>query len=161
MKATKKIAALFSAAAVAFGAWAVPNVTITKVQQDYPNSNTVTVNYTVAGGVTDDSYSVKFYSTIDGTVEEVTVTGEDLLATGDHEVTWTAPANKLDKQAGFSAKVIAKGETPAIATVAELQEYADEKFATKEEAAEAYAPKSVVDTVTTLSTTMGFSTITL
>ena len=38
MKATKKIAALFSAAAVALGAWATPpNVMINSVQQNYPN----------------------------------------------------------------------------------------------------------------------------
>lgn len=135
MNATKKILALFSAAALSFGAWAaVPGVTITSVQQDYPTGNKVTVKYTVADGVDDDSYSVKFYATINNNVSEVAVTATDsktLLATGDHEVTWDAASGLYDTAAGFAAKVIAKDTTTDPVSVAELKKYSDDTFATK------------------------------
>ena len=161
MNATKKILALFSAAALSFGAWAVPGVTITSVQQDYPTGNKVTVKYTVAAGVTDDSYSVKFYATINNNVSEVAVTpaeatpNTNLLATGDHTVTWDAASGLYDTEAGFAAKVIAKDTTTDPVSVAELKEYSDATFATQAAVAEAYAPISVVSTVSSLSTTVG------
>ena len=126
MKATKKIAALFSAAAVAFGAWATPpTVTINSVTQDYPDSNVVKVKYNVTAGAADDkTYAVKFYATINGNVSEVTVSpATDLLTAGAHDVTWTAEANLLDANAGFMAKVYVEGDSTDPVSVAELKDY--------------------------------------
>lgn len=133
--ATAKATALLLAFGCAFGAWAVPSVTITSVQQDYPAGNTVTVKYTVADGVSDgEGYAVKFYATINNKVSEVTVSpSENLLATGSHAITWTAADNLLDTEAGFAAKVVETGASTDPETVAELKDYCDRTFAKKDD----------------------------
>ena len=152
MKATRKLVALFSAAVLALAAKAAaPSVVVNSVTPAYPYGTTVETKYTVTAGDDEGSYSLKFYATINNEVYDVTDTVSESEATrlnaGEHTVTWTAPSNKLDTNAGLALKVVADGAATGPETVAELKTYSDTTFATKAEAAAAYAPISVVSTV--------------
>ena len=135
MKATKKMIALLGAMVMAFAAKAAaPTVVIDSVTPAYPYGTAVETKYTVTAG--DSGYSLKFYATVNNEVFDVTdtVTGvdeADRLTAGQHTVTWTAPANKLDTNAGLALKVVETAGSADPETVAELKEYSDDTFATK------------------------------
>lgn len=135
MKATRKLVALFSAAVLALAAKAAaPSVVVNSVTQAYPYGTSVQTKYTVTAG--DEGYSLKFYATINNEVYDVTdsvTPSADLLAAGEHTVTWTAPSNKLDTNAGLALKVVETGAAAGPETVAELKTYSDDTFATKNE----------------------------
>ena len=136
MKATRKLVALFSAAVLALAAKAAaPSVVVDSVTPAYPYGTSVQTTYTVTAG--DAGYSLKFYATINNEVYDVTDTVSEDEATrlnaGEHTVTWTAPSNKLDTNAGLALKVVETGAAADPETVAELKTYSDDTFATKTE----------------------------
>lgn len=136
MKATRKLVALFSAAVLALAAKAAaPSVVVNSVTPAYPYGTSVQTTYTVTAG-DEGYYSLKFYATINNEVYDVTdsvTPSADLLAAGEHTVTWTAPSNKLDTNAGLALKVVETGAAAGPETVAELKTYSDGTFATKTE----------------------------
>ena len=136
MKATRKLVALFSAAVLALAAKAAaPSVVVNSVTPAYPYGTSVQTTYTVTAG--DAGYSLKFYATINNEVYDVTDTVSEDEATrlnaGEHTVTWTAPSNKLDTNAGLALKVVETDAAAGPETVAELKTYSDDTFATKTE----------------------------
>ena len=154
MNIKKTLLALVGAAASTFSAWAIPTVSITKVQQDYPWSNVVGVDYavTLPDGENAADYELKFYATVNNAVSEVTVTdkdGKNLLAAGSHTAYWTPEANLKDTEASLAAKVVDKSGKSTPETVGELYvvvtnnaQYAEDTYVKKSDAESTYAKGS-------------------
>ena len=104
MRFKQGLLALLGAAAVAFGAWADPSVTINSVRQNYPWNNTVEINYTIGGTKNADTLYAMQYSystTVGGSKSAIpnsqlsgtAMTDSDSFAIGGpYTAIWTAPA---------------------------------------------------------------------
>ena len=95
MRFKQGLLALLGAAAVAFGAWADPSVTINSVRQNYPWNNTVEINYTIANTPSGADWYISFSAVAGGSTYKLSPSDlgltDDPISNGTYTAKWTAP----------------------------------------------------------------------